>query len=364
MTDLFNVISNFRVEGLPYHWEKYGGGHINETYVITLQLPNGSWKRYVLQKINTKVFPDVDGLMKNAVAVTSFIKNKLQTEGAYDRAQTLNFLSTIDGKEYLNFEGECYRCYEFIDWGTCLESIPEPWVFELAGKGFGRFQKLLGDFPAETLSVPLKDFHNTEVRFAQLEKAINEDRAGRVESCGEIIRDYISRKHYASRIMDKLRSGEIPLRVTHNDTKLNNVLLDLQERKPLAVLDLDTVMPGSSLFDFGDAIRFGASTAAEDETDLDKVQFSLPLFKAYAKGFMEELSGTLTQAEKDNLAFSALLMTLECGSRFLADHLNGDMYFRIHRPNHNLDRAKTQMKLVKEMEKYMHEMEEYVKSLN
>ncbi|NLT18773.1 MAG: phosphotransferase, partial [Clostridiales bacterium] len=204
-------------------------------------------------------------------------------------------------------------------------------------------------------------FHNTRVRYENFLKAIEENKAGRRESVGDEIRFFMERKEYCGKIVDMLSNGQMPLRVTHNDTKLNNVLINIEEMKASTVIDLDTVMPGSIVYDFGDSIRSGANTGAEDEKDLDKVRFSLELFESYVKGFLKEVGERLTESEKENLAFGAIIMTYECGMRFLTDHLNGDVYFRIHRENHNLDRARTQMKMVTEMEGQFERMKEIVK---
>lgn len=358
MTNLKEILQEFDIEGEFAAAEKYGGGHINETFLVTMSDGN----RYILQSINSIVFPNVRGLMSNIFNVTEFIRDKLTAAGVDTTDLCLEFINTKDGERFLHTGHEFFRLYKFISKGVCLEKISCPEEFELAGKGFGRFQKLLDDYPSDTLVETIAYFHDTTFRYRQLEKAIMDDAAGRKDSCNDIIDEFLGRKHYSGRIVSEISNGNIPVRVTHNDTKLNNLLIDPVKMEPLAVLDLDTVMPGSSLYDFGDSIRFGASTAVEDEQDLSKVNFSLDLFKAFTKGFMSEVKDILTEKERENLAFSAILMTLECGSRFLADHLNGDKYFRIHRENHNLDRAKTQLKLVQDMEKALPEMEEYVRS--
>ncbi|MEG1706388.1 MAG: phosphotransferase, partial [Clostridia bacterium] len=233
----------------------------------------------------------------------------------------------------------------------------------LAGKGFGQFQRLLNGFKAESLSDTIKDFHNTPKRYKDFVEAVNCDAVGRLSTCREEVDFYLSRQSYASRVTDLLASGKIPLRVTHNDTKINNVLIDIFDNYPVAVIDLDTVMSGSILYDFGDSIRSGTNIGAEDEADLDKVGFSIDLFSAYAKGFMSEVSEILTSAEVDNLAFSGILLTYECGMRFLGDYLNGDKYFKTHREGHNLDRARTQIKMISDMEQQLPDMEKIIKSV-
>ena len=336
---------------------RYGCGHINDTYLVE----NKGGPRYILQRINHNVFKDVNGLMENIVRVTGHIYERLKRDGG-DVEHALRVIKTKNGKDFFqDEESNYYRLYNFIEGAVSIERRATPEEFRLSAEGFGRFQKMLDGFNADKLHETIKDFHNTRVRYDNFLKAIEENRAGRRESVAEEIRFFVERKEYCGKIVDMLGNGEMPIRVTHNDTKLNNVLINIEEMKASTVIDLDTVMPGSIVYDFGDSIRSGANTGAEDEKELEKVSFSLELFESYVKGFLKEVGERLTESEKENLAFGAILMTYECGMRFLTDHLNGDLYFKIHRENHNLDRAKTQMKMVTEMEGLLGRMKEIVK---
>lgn len=356
MNALLKIPNNFQINGKTVECFRYGNGHINDTYLV--KTDKGS--KYIFQRINHLVFKNVDMLMKNQELVTSYISRKLQSQGAYNRRLLLNLVYTLDNESYLIHDGNYYRCYEFIEGGQCLEKIEHPYQFELAGTAFGRFQRLLDGFEADKLYEVIPDFHNTVSRYNQLLSAINDDKAKRAQSCRELTEKFLSRKDYCDKVIKEIDAGNIPVRVTHNDTKLNNALIDMESKEALAVLDLDTVMPGSILYDFGDSIRYGANTGAEDEKDLTKVGFDMELYKAFAKGFINQVKDILTQGEIRLMAFSSILMTYECGMRFLTDHLNGDVYFKISREEHNLDRAKTQMKMVENMEKSIDQMQEYI----
>ena len=251
--------------------------------------------------------------------------------------------------------------YLFIE-DTISRDLPDtPELFELSGEAFGKFQRQMGAFPADSLHETIHDFHNTPARYRQLQDAIARNEAGRlgeVQAEIDFCRKYEREVHT---LLDALKNGEIPLRVTHNDTKLNNVLLDSETGRGVCVIDLDTVMPGLAAYDFGDSIRFGASTAAEDEPDLSRVQLSLTMFEAFTRGFLKEAGQALNAREIELLPMGAKLMTLECGMRFLADYLNGDKYFRVHREGHNLDRARTQFELVRHMEENRAQMADIVR---
>ena len=337
-----NILSQFLWDGAPVRCERYGNGHINETYLVETDAPHA----YILQKVNRRVFPDVRALMGNIIAVTSYLRREIR-----DPRRVLTLVSTRDASLYhITPDGECWRAYEFVTDSLCLDLPRDADDLRQSGLAFGQFQNQLADFPARTLKEVIPRFHDTPDRYRQLKEAVERDGAGRLSLCRKETDWYLSHEGEADALTSLLGSGELPLRVTHNDTKLNNVLLDAATRTPLCVIDLDTIMPGLAAYDFGDSIRFGASTAAEDEKDLDKVEMSLPLFKAYAEGFLSACGTRLTRTEKETLPLGAKLMTLECGARFLADYLNGDVYFHTSRPEHNLDRARTQMKLVKDME--------------
>lgn len=352
------VVQNFMVEGQLYRISEYGSGHINATYLVE------SEKRYILQRINTNIFKDVDALMENISGVTSYLCEEIKKRNGDCMRETLQVIPTRSGAPYYrDEEGNCYRMYHFITDATSYDAVEIPQDFYESAVAFGNFQALLADYPAETLNETIPDFHNTGKRYADFCKAVSEDVCGRAKEVAEEIAFVNAYAKVVTTITELLEKKELPLRVTHNDTKLNNVMLDDKTRTGICVIDLDTVMPGSSLYDFGDAIRFGANTAAEDEQDLSKVSLDLELFESYAKGFVEGSKGRLTKLEKELLPMGAKLMTLECGMRFLADYLQGDIYFRTHREKHNLDRCRTQFALIRDMEKKWSEMEEIVSKL-
>lgn len=296
------------------------------------------------------------------MGVTSYLKKIIVEQGGDPDRETLNVIPTADGKAYyLDSEGEYWRAYKFITDAVCLEKVEKPEDFYESAVSFGNFQRLLADYPAETLHETIVDFHNTKKRFATFKKAVEEDIMGRAASVQEEIKFVLDREDVANCFTDMLEKGELPLRVTHNDTKLNNIMMDNKTGKGICVIDLDTVMPGLAMNDFGDSIRFGASTGAEDEKDLDKIWCDMELFDIYAKGFMEGCAGKLTQKEVELMPMGAKVMTYECGMRFLTDYLQGDTYFKIHRPEHNLDRCRTQFKLVADMEAKWDTMNEIIK---
>ena len=338
--------------------EPYGSGHINSTWLAIHKSSNGNETKNLLQKINNYVFKKPDELMENIVGVTSFLKEKVQEDG------TLTVIHTLDGQSYLHDEFDNYwRVYKFIENATAYDKIENDKDFYTCGKSFGEFQQLLAEYPAEKLHETIVNFHNTPSRFADFKAALAADKAGRAKDVQAEIDFVLARENKVDAITSKLASGEIPWRVTHNDTKLNNILIDDATGEAKCVIDLDTIMPGAAAYDFGDCIRFGASTGAEDETDLSKIELDLHLFEVFAKGYLSTANKFLTPAEKDSLVTGAYLMTLECGMRFLADYLNGDVYFKIHRENHNLDRCRTQFKLVADMEAKESKMREIVNSI-
>lgn len=349
---LFDVLAEFQLDGRPLRCAVYGNGHINRTWRVETDAGD-----YILQKINEHVFPDVPLLMDNIVRVTRHLRGKCA-----DARATLEVVATRGGSSFFRVEGEdaelsgAYRAYRFIGDSLCLERAESAADFRESGRAFGEFQMMLQDFPAETLRETLVDFHNTPARCMRLREAIDWDVCGRAREVAREIDYALQQAERAGEMLEMRAQGALPLRVTHNDTKLNNVLLDARTRRALCVIDLDTVMPGLSGNDFGDSIRFGASTAAEDERDLEKVALSMPLLRAYAEGFLSACGAALTPAELETLPLAAKLMTYECGVRFLTDYLEGDVYFRIHRPGHNLDRARTQFKLAQDMDRQRDEM--------
>ena len=352
-----NVVMQFDLPDGAWTAEPYGNGHINETYLVTT-----GEKRFILQRVNGYVFPKPEDVMDNIERVTAFLKAQIEREGGDPARETLTLVKTHRGECFTyDREGGLWRMYLFVE-DTVSYDLPDtPALFELSGEAFGKFQRQMGGFPADSLHETIHDFHNTPARYRQLEDAIARNEAGRLGSVTaeiEFCRQYEREVHA---LLDAMEAGEIPLRVTHNDTKLNNVLLDHQTGRGVCVIDLDTVMPGLTAYDFGDAIRTGANTAEEDERDLSRVQFSLPMFEAFTRGFLKEAGQTLTAREIELLPMGAKLMTLECGMRFLADHLNGDKYFRVHREGHNLDRARTQFELVRHMEENWQNMADIVR---
>lgn len=358
--EIKQVLSMFQYDGEPYSCERYGNGHINDTYKVECK-SGADTVRYILQRVNSNIFPDTAALMENIENVTAFLKEKIVARGGDVFRETLNLVSTVEGKNYYTDEnGGSWRSYVFIEDTVCYEKIEKPEDFYNCGYAFGNFQNLLADFPAEKLHEVIPNFHNTPSRYETFKKAVAEDICGRAKSVQKEIAFVNDRAGELPALTDLLRKGEIPLRVTHNDTKLNNCMFDVQTGKTICVIDLDTVMPGLRAYDYGDSIRFGATTGAEDEPDLTKVNFSLPLFESYTKGFIEACGESMTAKEAQSLPIGAKLMTLECGMRFLTDYLQGDTYFKISRENHNLDRCRTQFKLVSDMEKQWDKMNDIV----
>lgn len=336
------IASVFKMERNPVFIYRYGSGHINETYLIIDEIG----REYILQKINRNIFADIDALMNNITAVTGHLRKTAQSY-----REVLNLVRTKQDKSWFEAQdGAAWRMYEFVSDSICLDRPECTQDFYQTGRAWGQFQRQMADFPAESLTETIIQFHDTPNRYKLFHEALSADTAGRAATVREEIEFFLAREEYAATLMRRKERGELPLRVTHNDTKLNNVLLDRITRKPLCVIDLDTVMPGLSVNDFGDSIRFGASTAVEDEQDLEKVSFSVALFEAYTSGFLKSCGQSLSEGELASLCDGAKTMTLECGLRFLTDYLCGDTYFRIARGSHNLDRSRTQIKLIKEME--------------
>ena len=361
--ELLEVISGFDFGGELEEVGIFGNGHINETYCAVFSTDTGK-KKFILQKMNHQIFKDPVGLMENISGVTSWLKKKIQENGGDVERETLNIVNDREGSPYLvDKEGEYWRAYLFIEGATCFDQVENDEDFYQSALAFGNFQRLLSDYPAETLHETIPDFHNTVKRFGDFKKAVAEDACGRAADVQKEIQFVLEREQLAHTLVDLQKAGKLPLRVTHNDTKLNNIMIDDVTHKGICVIDLDTVMPGLSLNDFGDSIRFGANTAEEDETDLTKVSLSVPLFEIYTRGFLEGCAGSLTEAEVKMLPQGARLMTLECGIRFLTDYLSGDTYFKIAREKHNLDRCRTQLGLVEDMEKKWGEMERIVEAV-
>lgn len=352
----------FAVEGTIAGMEEYGSGHINVTYLLEMD-QNGSLEKYILQQINTNIFKDVEQLMENVTNVTSYLRKKIIERGGDPKRETLQVIPTKDGKSFYRAEdGSCYRMYYFISDATSYDLVERPEDFYESAVAFGNFQALLAEYSAETLHETIPDFHNTGKRFETFCRAVKEDVCGRAAQVQEEIAFVMAHQQEMTVLTELLEKKELPLRVTHNDTKLNNIMIDNATGKGICIIDLDTVMPGSALYDFGDSIRFGACTAAEDETDLSKVALDLELYELYAKGYLKGCQGSLTKRELELLPMGAKIMTLECGMRFLTDYLQGDTYFKIHRENHNLDRCRTQFALVTDMENKWDKMKAVIES--
>ena len=344
------ILRQFCLDAEPASCTPYGCGHINRTYLVA----TAGGRCYILQKINHHTFRDVAGLMENIELVTEHLRRK-----SPDPRSVLTLIRTKDGKSYLEADDGYWRVFRFVEDSICLQQPESDADFYESAVGFGTFQQLLSDFPAEKLHETIPNFHNTPDRYRAFHETLTRDPMHRAAQVQPEIEFALARQAEMAALQTALKSGELPLRVTHNDTKLNNVLLDATTRRALCVIDLDTVMPGSSLYDFGDSIRFGAATAAEDERDLSKMEMNLARFRVFTRGYVCACPG-LTEKELELLPLGAKTMTMECGVRFLTDYLDGDHYFAVHRDGQNLDRARTQFKLVADMEKKWDEMQKIV----
>ncbi len=359
------AVENFQYEGILVDERPYGSGHINDTYLLTFETGEPEKKKIILQRLNKEVFVKPEEVMENVMNVTTYLQERIKENGGDPERETLNIIPTVEGKPYfIDSKGEYWRSYRYIKGTTCYDKVEKPEHFYESALAFGNFQRLLADYPADTLHETIEGFHDTKARFAVFKRAVSEDVMGRAASVQKEIEFVLGHEDVADYFIDLLSAGELPLRVTHNDTKLNNIMIDDKTGKGICVIDLDTVMPGLAMNDFGDAIRFGASTAAEDEQDLSKVSCSMELFDLYAKGYIEGCGGRLTRKEIDLMPMGAKTITFECGMRFLTDYLKGDHYFRIHRENQNLDRCRTQFKLVEDMEKKWHTMQKIINKYN
>ncbi len=361
-TEILSVAAHFDLGGTPVRIKELTAGNINITYRLDMG-EDETAPRYILQRINTEAFKNPAALMKNIGLVTAHIRQGYLREGVDPARRVLSFVTADNGTLlYMSPDGGAYRAYRYIDGVTAYNYIESPAVFREAGRGFGDFQARLADFPAEKLSETIPGFHNTARRYEAFLAAVETDAAHRAAEITSDIAFFRDRKDLMSAIVSRL-GVDLPLRVTHNDTKLNNVLMDNETGCALCVIDLDTVMLGSALYDYGDAVRFGAATAAEDEPDTDKMGFDMDLFRAFTEGFVSAATGNLTPTEIRALPLGIAVITCELAMRFLTDYLNGDTYFKTAYPTHNLVRARAQMKLLCEIEARMADMEAYVEGL-
>ncbi len=362
--DLKSIFDNFEIDGEYVRHEFVKVGHINETYLLESER-SGVREKFIFQRINHFVFRHPEGLMSNFEKITRHLRSKLEKiPGRDPDREALNLVrSRQGGCFYRSPEGNYWRAYRFV--GDChiINTAEKPEQAFEAGRAFGLFQKLLVDLPAESLYETIPFFHHTPRRYLRFEEALKKDVHQRALQAQDAVRFALERKSLASVVTDALENRLLPLRITHNDTKINNVLFDNKTGKAICVIDLDTTMPGSALYDFGDMVRTTTSLAAEDEIDLSKVRLEIEMFRALAEGYLEDAAGFLTEAELRWLAFSGRLITLTIGLRFLTDYLEGDVYFRIHRPGHNLDRARAQFALVKSMEEQEEQMERVIRSI-
>lgn len=354
--DMDILALKFGISGELVSFDKYGNGNINGTFIVEYE-DNGKTKKYILQKINTEVFKKPFELMKNIVGVTGHIKKYYADKGIDSSRRTLEFLKCDNGDCcFIDESGNCWRMYKYIDKARTYDTIDNAELFREAGRAFGEFQNILSTYDVSTLYDTIPDFHNTAKRFEAFCEAVNENAAGRLETVKNEVDFVLARKNDTHVLTDLIKENKLPLRVTHNDTKINNILFDEKTNEGICVIDLDTVMTGLSLYDFGDCIRSGANKTAEDDPNTDNVGIDLKLYEAFVSGYLSSAGKALTDTEKEYLPFSAKLLTFECGMRFLTDYLNGDTYFRIAYPEHNLDRCRNQFKLVEDIEKNMDKM--------
>lgn len=344
------ILAAYVLPGTVADVARHGKGHINDTFCVVCKTPEGGTARFILQRLSQAAFPHPEEVMENFVGITSYLRREILAEGGDPLRETLSLVKTGDGADFVtDAEGRAWRLMPFIENAECYQSAT-PELFAASGRAFGRFQYMLRDYPARTLHETIPHFHDTESRFEQFLAALEADKMNRAEGVSPEIQFILRRKADCGVALRALREGKLPLRVTHNDTKLNNILIDRDTHEGICIIDLDTTMPGLAINDFGDSIRFGANHCLEDEQDLSKVNFDIQLYEVFTRGFLEGARGSLTSAELEYLPWGARLMTLECGIRFLTDYLDGDHYFHVSHPRQNLDRARTQLKLVKDME--------------
>lgn len=352
------VLAHYDLPQTLMNYKQLVNGHINDTYQIILADGNKE-RQYILQRINDYVFKNPIQVMENIKAITNYLESK---EMHSNDCRIITFINDKEGNNYTVCDSSVWRLCQYVENSIAYEHIENTKILVSAGYAFGRFQTLLADMPIDQLTETIPGFHDTPARFNQLFAIAQEDPFSRVPKVSHELNFFLQHRTLAGRLANLLEAGELPLRVTHNDTKYNNILMHRKTNEPLCVIDLDTVMPGLSMYDYGDAIRFAANEAMEDETDLNKVRLNMDYFEAFTRGFMEVAQSFLTPCEIEHMALGAVVITIELASRFLADYLNGDRYFRIHRPDHNLDRAKNQIRLAQDMIAHLPEMNQIVKN--
>jgi len=355
MKEKFERLMNlYGIKGKVNEYNKITNGHINETYYVLID-----GKQYIFQKVNTYVFKNPVAVMNNIMMIDNFIKNNNKKS----TCKIINFLVNEEFKNYTVIDdGEFWRICIFEANTVTFEVVENPEILRSSGYAFGDFLNVISDFPTEKLNITIPDFHNTKKRLENFFRIVESDENNRAKDVKDEIKIFEKHYDFCCKLTDMTDAGELPLRPVHNDTKYNNILLDKTNFKPVCVLDLDTIMPGLVAHDFGDAIRFAANKAAEDETDLSKVYLDLDYFKEFTKGFTDAIGQFMTDIELETLAHGAPIITFELASRFLADHIDGDKYFTIHRENHNLDRARCQMKLATDMMEKLDKMCEFVQT--
>lgn len=359
-----SLVEKFQLFGTLREAVPHGSGHINDTFAATFSV-SGTRLRYIFQRINHHVFRNPEALMDNILRVTTEVHRQLMASGVPDPTRRgLTVVPAKDGRPFvLDDEGSYWRCYLFIEGAATYDAVTEPRMAYEAARAFGQFQQMLTDLPGPRLHETIPDFHNTPARLRRLQEAATADKCGRLAEAGPEW-DFIRARAAQVGVLTGLQErGEIPERITHNDTKLNNVMIDDATGAGICVIDLDTVMPGLALYDFGDMVRTATSPALEDEQDLSKVVMRLPMFEALVRGYLASAGAFLNEAEKAHLAFSGKLITLEIGIRFLTDHLEGDVYFKTKRAGHNLDRCRTQLALVASIEAQEEAMEKLVREV-
>ena len=362
-TDIKNIVSNFCVHGEVVKVEKINRGYINCTYRVQTLSERGHIHQYILQRINTNVFPDTDALMSNFEIITKELEDKLRLPGSHTRGHVQAIRFTKSGDSYLHNAMGSWRIMTYFDNVYSLDIPERAEDFYYAGVSFGRFIKAVSGVSVDDIKTVIPNFHNTKSRYLDLETAISKDPVGRAAEVAAEIAFVRDRWDLFGKISDALENGKIPTRICHNDCNLNNILFDAESHLPVAIIDLDTVMPSSPLYDFGDSMRIGTNNAKDDEKDLSKVFCNLELYELYARGYLESCGDILTKEELELLPYAALIITAEDGIRFLMDHINGDTYYHIDYPGQNLDRCRTQLKLLSDMEKKLSEIKNILQGI-